>query len=107
AKGLDPQGHARTGTQNHSESSAGPSLEPQTGSPGSVHQLSRPALQDSRRRPPAQPLQPPPGGYSGGRRHSRRLKNSFSPTQRRVSATRLCFFAPIDSTPDQTGQPFG
>ena len=72
-KSPDPQGHPRTGTQDHFESSAGPSLEPQTGGARVVHQLPRPALQDSRCRPATQPLHPPP--RSGGRRrHSRRLK---------------------------------
>ena len=71
-KSSDPQGHPRTGAQDHSESSAGPSLEPQAGGTRAVHQLPRAALQDSRRRPAAQPLHPPPRSRSR-RRHSRRL----------------------------------
>jgi DNA-binding NtrC family response regulator len=50
---------ARTGAQGHPEGAATASLEPQAGSPHTGHQLSRPALQDPRRRPALEPRSAP------------------------------------------------
>ena len=67
-------GHPGTGTQGDPEGSASAPLESQAGGPRSEHQLPRPALQDSRRRPAAQPLSPPPSGSAAHPGRSRRLK---------------------------------
>ena len=54
-KKLTRQVRARTGTQSHPEGAAAAPLESQAGSPHAGHQLSCPAVQDSRRRPAVEP----------------------------------------------------
>ena len=71
-----PPGHPGTGAQSHPESSAGPPLESQAGGPRSEHQLPRAAVQDSRCRPAAQPLFPPPGRTASRPGRRRRLKQT-------------------------------